>query len=54
MKTKDQRIAILREKVSAAQQEFDMAVAFHEAWKPTAYDGKLHKRMGESYASNTF
>ena len=47
-------ISDLREKVRAAQAEFDMAVAFHEVWKPTAYDAKLHARMGTSYATKAF
>jgi hypothetical protein len=50
----DPRIAPLREAVKAAQQEFDMAVMFHETWKPTAYDDDLHRRMGTSYATHTF
>lgn len=29
-------------------------MALHEAWKPTAYDKRLHERMGTSYATNTF
>ena len=45
------KIASLREQVNAAQQEFDMAIAFHETWKPAAYDADLHKRMGTSFAT---
>jgi AbiU2 len=40
--------------VDAAKQEFDMAVGFHETWKPAAYDEDLHKQMGASFASQTF
>ena len=40
--------------MEAAQQEFDMAIQFHEAWKPAAYDEALHKRMGTSFATKTF
>jgi len=47
-------IAALRRQVTAAQQEFDMAVTFHETWKPAAYDKDLHERMGKCYAANTF
>jgi hypothetical protein len=54
MKIDDRKIASLREKVNAAHQEFDMAVAFHEVWKPAAFDEDLHKRMGASYATNAF
>ncbi len=50
----DQRIAVLRTKVRAARQEFDLAVTFHELWKPAAYDDDLHKRMGVSSATNAF
>ena len=48
------KIASLRKQVEAAQQEFDMAVTFHETWKPLAYDKDLHKRMGDSFATHTF
>ena len=47
-------IASLRKQVEAAQQEFDMAVRFHETWKPLAYDKDLHNRMGNSFATHTF
>lgn len=47
-------IETLRDKVRAAQQEFDMAVTFHEIWKPAAYDTDLHARMGTSYATQAF
>ncbi len=48
------QIVALREKVRAATEEFDMTVAFHEAWKPAAYDDALHARIGRSYAAQTF
>jgi hypothetical protein len=54
MKIDDPKIASLREKVNAAHQEFEMAVTFHEVWKPAAFDDDLHKRMGASYATNAF
>lgn len=44
----------LRTKVTAAQEEFDFAIALHEVWKPTAYDADLHARMGRSRATNAF
>jgi AbiU2 len=47
-------IADLQEQVRAAQEEFDLAVVFHETWKPAAYDADLHARMGTSYATQTF
>ena len=31
-----------------------MAIAFHEVWKPAAYDTDLHARMGVSYATQAF
>ena len=54
MEIDDPKIVALREQVTAAQQEFDMAVAFHEVWKPATYDGDLHSRLGTSYASQAF
>jgi hypothetical protein len=54
MEINDTKIVALREEVTAAQQEFDMAVRFHEVWKPAAYDQNLHSRLGESYASQAF
>ena len=54
MEIDDPKIVALAKMVTAAQQEFDMAVAFHEVWKPAAYDGDLHSRMGKSYASQAF
>lgn len=44
----------LKKRVKAAQEEFDMVVAFHETWKPAAFDVDLHARMGASYASQSF
>jgi hypothetical protein len=44
----------LKLKVTAAQEEFDMAVTFHEIWKPAAYDQELHNRLGKSYATQAF
>jgi hypothetical protein len=54
MKIDDPKIVALRGQVTAAQQEFDMAVVFHEVWKPAAYDNDLHSRMGTSYATQAF
>lgn len=50
----DPEITQLKKKVAAAQEEFDKAVAYHEVWKPAAYDKDLHSRMGRSYAANAF
>lgn len=36
----------LKTMVTAAQDQFDMAVAFHEVWKPAAFDADLHDRIG--------
>ncbi len=44
----------LEHAVRAVQHEFDMAITFHELWKPAAYDKDLHSRMGKSYATNAF
>jgi hypothetical protein len=54
MEIDDAKIVALRKKVTAAQQEFDMAVMFHEVWKPAAYDTELHSRLGKSFASQAF
>lgn len=54
MKTVDPEIIRLQAMVTAAQQEFDLAVAFHEIWRPTAYDQDLHGRLGVSYATQGF
>jgi AbiU2 len=54
MKIDDPEIVSLRTKVTAARQEFEMALTLHEVWKPAAYDEHLHKRMGVSYATNAF
>jgi hypothetical protein len=43
-----------KDRVLAAQEELDMAVLFHEAWKPAAYDEDLHRRLGQSYATHAF
>jgi len=51
MSITDSEITKLKKMVTAAQEEFDMAVAYHEVWKPAAYDKDLHSRMGQSYAS---
>jgi AbiU2 len=54
MKSSHQIIQELRQKIRAAQEEFDLAVTFHEVWKPGAYDTNLHGRMGTSYATQAF
>lgn len=54
MDINDPRIALLRTAVSAAQEEFNLAVTLHELWKPAAFDKTLHERMGVSYATNAF
>ena len=40
--------------MKAAQEEFDLAIVYHEVWKPAAYDAELHQRIGASFASNAF
>jgi acyl-homoserine lactone acylase PvdQ len=47
-------ILSLRAHVRAAEDEFNLAVVLHEAWRPAAYDADLHGRMGVSYATHTF
>jgi hypothetical protein len=50
----DPKIIDLKKMVTAAQEEFDMAVTYHEVCKTAAYDKDLHSRMGQSYASQAF
>lgn len=50
----DKTIVDLQRMLTAAQEEFDLAVAFHEVWKPAAYDQDLHNRLGNSYATQAF
>ena len=54
MEIDDEKIVALKDMVTAAQQEFDMAVAFHDIWKSAAYDHDLHSRLGKSYATQAF
>lgn len=41
MDINDRTIVTLRRAVSAAQEEFDLAVTFHELWKVAAFDTKV-------------
>lgn len=54
MEMSDKTIVDLKHMVTAAQEEFDLAVTFHEIWKPAAYDKELHGRLGNSYATQAF
>lgn len=54
MNLNDPKIVSLRATVNAAREEFDMAIMFHEMWKPTVHDGELRSRMGVSYATKAF
>ncbi|WP_236238147.1 hypothetical protein [Pseudomonas faucium] len=47
-----QKIERLKSIVDTARQEVDLAVMFHETWRPAAYDTDLHSRIGTSYASH--
>jgi hypothetical protein len=44
----------VRSCAESIDSNYTMAVAFHEVWKPTAYDKALHERMGRSYAGQSF
>ncbi|MFG0924192.1 hypothetical protein ACF8SB_00555 [Pseudomonas sp. CJQ_8] len=44
----------LKKTVDAARQEVELAIMFHESWRPAAYDSELHDRIGTSYAAHTF
>ncbi|PWB33744.1 hypothetical protein DCO48_08790 [Pseudomonas sp. SDI] len=49
-----QEIEKIRNMVETARQEIELAIMFHETWRPTAYDADLHSRIGTSYATHTF
>ena len=49
-----QEIERLKSIVDTARQEIELAVMFHETWRPAAYDTGLHARIGTSYASHAF
>jgi hypothetical protein len=49
-----QRIERLKNLVDTARQEIELAVMFHETWRPAAYDTGLHDRIGTSYAAHAF
>jgi hypothetical protein len=54
MSEKKAALAKLRVEVDAASQEFELAMQFHEVWKPAAYDQDLHGRMSNCLAGNAF
>jgi hypothetical protein len=45
-----QEIEGLKKIVDSARQEIELAVMFHETWRPAAYDTGLHARIGTSHA----
>jgi hypothetical protein len=49
-----QEIERLKNIVDTARQEIELAVMFHETWRPSAYDTDLHARIGTSYAAHAF
>jgi hypothetical protein len=49
-----QEIEGLKKMVDTARQEVELAVMFHETWRPAAYDPGLHARIGTSYAAHAF
>lgn len=50
----DPKIRALQDQIRAVEQEFDLAVSFHETWRPTAYDADLRSRMGTSFSTHTY
>ena len=40
----ESKITEPKKMVTAAWEEFDMAVTYHEVWKPAAYDKELSTR----------
>ncbi|MGZ0008307.1 AbiU2 domain-containing protein [Burkholderia gladioli] len=54
MDNTQQEIEGLKKIVDTARQEIELAVMFHETWRPAAYDTGLHTRIGTSYAAHAF
>ncbi|MDA3877709.1 MAG: hypothetical protein PF483_11555 [Halothiobacillus sp.] len=48
------QLKLVKSYAASVDSNFTLAVAFHEVWKPTAYDQDLHQRMGSSYAGQAF
>jgi hypothetical protein len=44
-----QEIERLKNMVDTARQEIELAIMFHETWRPTAYDTGFHARIGTSH-----
>ena len=44
----------LKEQVRAAGDEFNTVVAFHEVWRPAAFDTDLQARMQSSFAGHAY
>lgn len=49
-----QQIERLSSMVDTARQEIELAIMFHETWRPAAYDAELKDRIGTSYAAHAF
>jgi hypothetical protein len=49
-----QQIERLSSMVDTARQEIELAIMFHETWRPAAYDAELKGRIGTSYAAHAF
>jgi hypothetical protein len=49
-----EKLLKLRRDVETAQEQATMAVMFYETWHPTINDAELLKRMGTSYATQSF
>lgn len=54
MDATQRKIERLKRMVETARQEIELAVMFHETWRPAAYDTDLHDRIGTSYAAHAF
>lgn len=44
----------LKDQVRAAGDEFNIVVAFHEVWRPAAFDTDLRARMQSSFAGHAY
>lgn len=47
-------ILVVKNIFDTARQEVELAVMFHETWRPAAYDTDLHTRIGTSFAAHAF
>lgn len=49
-----QQIERLSSMIDTIRQEIELAIMFHETWRPAAYDTELQDRIGTSFAAHSF